>query len=383
MKPKRFPVLWLMATSVILFMVFAAVFDIDQAVRAQGQAIAGARTQIIQAVDGGMLTAIRVKEGDHVKAGQLLAKLASDRARAGYNQASAEVASKSIALIRARAELLEQMPRYGNEYAAWNDFVQAQTGIWRQRLQSLNDELSVHAQALKLAEDELAMNQRLLVSGDIGQSEVMRAQRQVLDVQGRISSVRNKYFQESRADIAKLEDELAAGRAKLDDRKSVLKNTDLVSPMDGIIKLVRVTTVGGVLKPGDELLQISPTDDELLIEIKINPVDIGELKLGLPVALRFDAFDASTHGKVEGVLRYLSPDTLSEQGPGGQALTYYRAQVAIDWNQTHQQPANRLKPADIKPGMTVTADVLTGQRSILAYLAKPVLRAFSGALTQR
>jgi adhesin transport system membrane fusion protein len=383
MKSKRFPVLWLMATSVLLFMVFAAVFDIDQAVRAQGQAIAGARTQIIQAVDGGRLVAIHVKEGVHVKAGQLLAELEPDRAQAGYAQASAEVASKRIALIRARAELLEQMPRYGGEFAAWSDFVQAQTGIWRQRLQSLNDELSVHAQALKLAEDELAMHQRLLVHGDIGQSEVMRTQRQVLDVQGRISSVRNKYFQDSRADIAKLEDELAAGRAKLDDRKSILKNTNLLSPMDGIIKLVRVTTVGGVLKPGDELLQLSPADDELLIEIKINPVDVGDLKLGLPVALRFDAFDASTHGKVEGVLRYLSPDTLSEQGPGGQTLSYYRAQVAIDWNKTHQQLANRIKPADIKPGMTVTADVLTGQRSILAYLAKPVLRAFSGALTQR
>ncbi len=383
MMPKRFPVLWLMASTVLLLMGFAAVFDIDQAVRATGQAIAGARTQIIQAVDGGMLKAIHVKEGAHVKAGQLLAQLEPDRARAGHAQASAEVASKRIALIRARAELLEQMPIYGAEYAAWRDFVQAQTGIWRQRRQSLDDEMSVHSQALKLAEDELAMHQRLLVHGDIGQSEVMRAQRQLLDVQGRISSVRNKYFQESRADIAKLEDELATGRAKLDDRKSILKHTDIISPMDGIIKLMRVTTVGGVLKPGDELLHISPADDELLIEIKINPVDIGELKLGLPVALRFDAFDASTHGKVEGVLRYLSPDTLSEQGPGGQTLTYYRAQVAIDWNKTHQQSANRLISADIKPGMTVAADVLTGQRSILAYLAKPVLRAFSGALTQR
>jgi adhesin transport system membrane fusion protein len=375
--------LWLMAATVVLLLGFAAVFDIDQAVRAQGQVIASARTQVIQAVDGGMLTALHVKEGDLVKAGQLLAALEPDRARAGHTQASAEVASKRIALIRAHAELANQTPHFGKEYAAWPHFIEAQTGIWRQRKASLNEELSIHQQSLKLAEDELAMNRRLLANGDIGKTEVMRSQRQVLDVQSRISTIRSKYLQDARSEVAKLEDELAVGRAKHEERSINLRNTDIVSPMDGIVKLVRVTTVGGVLKPGDELLHISPADDELLIELKINPVDIGELRTGLPVSLRFDAFDSGIYGKVDGQLRYLSPDTLSEQGPGGQVTTYYRAQVVPDWKKTHQHPSNRIKDSDVKPGMTVTADVLTGQRSILAYLAKPVLRAFSGALTQR
>jgi adhesin transport system membrane fusion protein len=111
--------LWLMAATVVLLLGFAAIFDIDQAVRAQGQVIASARTQVIQAVDGGMLTALHVKEGDLVKAGQLLAALEPDRARAGHTQASAEVASKRIALIRAHAEVANQTPHYGTEYAAW------------------------------------------------------------------------------------------------------------------------------------------------------------------------------------------------------------------------------------------------------------------------
>lgn len=380
---RRFPVLWLLAGVVLVLVGFAAAFDIDQAVRAQGQVIPGARTQVIQAVDGGMLTAMHVREGDAVKAGQKLAELEPDRAQAGYAQSEAEVASKRIALIRARAELAGHAPRFGNGFLAYPDFISAQMGIYRQRKQSLDEELAVLAQSMALAQDELGMNQRLYANGDISQSEVMRAQRQVLDLQARMNGAKNKYFQETRAEVAKLEDEVSTSRYKRDERQSVLKHTDLISPTDGIVKLVRINTVGGVLKPGDELLQISPVDDELLVEIKVNPADVGLLKTGLPVTLRFDAFDSSIYGNVQGMLRYISPDTLTEQGNTGQAQTYYRAQVALDWTATRQHGSQRIRPADIKPGLTATADVLTGKRSILNYLTKPVSRAFSGALTQR
>lgn len=379
----RFPMLWLLAGTVALLTAFAAYFDIDQAVRAQGQVIPGARTQVIQAVDGGMLTALHVREGDSVSAGQTLAELEPDRAQAGFAQSEAEVASRLIALIRARAELAGQPPVYDEQYAAWPDFIAAQQGIYRQRKQSLDEELAVLRQGMALAEDELAMTQRLFEYGDISRSEVMRAQRQVLDLRQRINGARNKYFQDTRTEVAKLEDELSTSRYKRDERQNILRHTDLLSPSDGIVKYVRITTVGGVLKPGDELMQISPVDDELLVEIKVNPADVGLLRTGLPVTLRFDAFDSSIYGNVKGSLRYISPDTLSEQGGDGQSQIYYRAQVAIDWAATHAQSANRIQPQDIRPGLTATADVLTGTRSILNYLIKPVSRAFSGALNQR
>lgn len=379
----RFPMLWLLAGVLALFTAFAAVFEIDQAVRAQGQVIPGARTQVIQAVDGGMLTALHVKEGDAVKAGQTLAELDSARAQAGFAQSEAEVASQRIALIRARAELTGNAPLYSAEYTPWSDFIDAQMGIYRQRKQGLDEELAVLQQSKKLAEEELAMNQRLFLSGDISQSEVMRAQRQVLELHQRINGARNKYFQDTRSEVAKLENELSASRYKRDERQSILKQTNLVSPSDGIVKYVRITTVGGVLKPGDELMQISPVDDELLVEIKVNPADVGLLRTGLPATLRFDAFDSSLYGTLKGTLRCISPDTLSEQGPSGQSITYYRAHVAIDWTATKAQSAGHIQPPDINPGLTVTADVLSGQRSILNYLIKPVSRAFSGAMTQR
>jgi membrane fusion protein, adhesin transport system len=380
---QRVSLIWILLAFVAVLLLFAAFFQIDQAVRAPGQVIAGSRTQVIQAVDGGMLVALHVREGDTVKAGQKLAELEPDRAQASFSQSQAEVASRAIAMARARAELAGTEPKFTREHMAWPVFVDVQKGIYRQRKQSLEEELDVLVNALRLAEEELAMNQRLFDSGDVSRTEVMRATRQMLDAKAKISAVRNKYLQDTRLELAKLEDELNAGRNKMIERQNVLRHTDLVSPMDGVVKLVRITTVGGVLKPGDELMQISPVDDELLVEIKVNPADVGQLEADLPVSLRFDAFDSTVFGKVPGKLRYISPDTLSEQGSNGQTQTYYRALVALDWAQYEGTTRQRIRPNDIKPGMTATADVLTGERSILNFVFKPITRAFSGALIER
>lgn len=379
----RMSLLWLLTGAVVLLVVFAAIFEIDQGVRAQGIVISGARTQVIQAVDGGMVVALHVREGDRVKAGQKLAELEPDRAQAGYKQGKAEVASKQIALLRTQAELAGKKPDFSKYNKTWKSFVEAQQGIYQARKKSLDEDLAVLKDTLRLGKEEYEMNKRLFQNGDISRSDVMRAERQLLDTEAKINAARNKYFQDTRMEQAKLEDELSANRHKLEERQNVLEHTDLTSPMDGVVKLVKVTTVGGVLKPGDELMQISPHDDELILEIKVNPTDIGQLRTDLPVSVRMDAFDSSIYGKLEGTLRYISPDTLSEQGSNGQSTTYYRAQVVLNWPKDKKPGANHIRAQDIKPGMTATADVLTGQRSILFYLIKPMTRAFSGALLQR
>jgi len=135
------------------------------------------------------------------------------------------------------------------------------------------------------------------------------------------------------------------------------------------------------MRPGDELVQISPTESELIVEVQVSPVDIGQLSLGLPVTVKLDAFDSSIYGSVEGELIYLSSDTLNEQGPGGQTLTYYRGHVRLlpDFAETNPKFAG----IALRSGMTAGVDIRTGKRTILQFLGKPILRAFSGALTQR
>ncbi len=130
-------------------------------------------------------------------------------------------------------------------------------------------------------------------------------------------------------------------------------------------------------------MRISPTEGEMVFEVKINPADIGQLCTGLPVSIKLDAFDYSIYGSLEGTLTYLSSDTLSEQGANGQTNTYYRAQVRIDVERAKTHPNPKLAGVELKPGMTATVDIRTGHRSVLKYLAKPVYRAFGGAMNER
>ena len=376
-RPSR--MLGIVILSVVLFVAWAAWFDIDQTVRAQGQLIPGGRTQVIQVVDGGVLSEIRVQEGDTVKSGQVLAVLEPDRAKASFDEAQAKHTALRVVLRRAQAEAAGTAPVFGKDFAAYPDLVAAQQKLYLQRLQSLNDALAMQQEAMALAKEELQMNERLFAGGDISRVEVLRARRQVSDIQSRILDIRNKYLQDARAEAAKQEEEISSQRYRQEDRRYALAQTQLAAPVDGVVKYLRVTTVGGVLRAGDELMQISPTDGESLLELKVNPADIAQLRTGMPANIRLDAYDYAIYGSVQGELVYISSDTLQEQGPNGQAQTYYRARVRV--LPTAANP--KLQPIVLKPGLTATVDILTGQRSVLNYLMKPITRGLTGALNER
>ncbi|MEN9770467.1 MAG: hypothetical protein RLZZ180_2097 [Pseudomonadota bacterium] len=375
----RLSLIAVLAAMFLAFLAWAAWFEIDQTVRAQGSVITSARTQIIQAADGGVLSEILVQEGQEVKAGQKLAVLEKDRSNAAYEESRSKVAALQAGLIRARAESNETKPVFPASVRAYPEFVAAQERLYAQKRASLNDATGALEDALKLAREELQMNQGLLKSGDVSRLEVMRALRQVSELEARLSEVRNKYAQEARQEVTRLEDELSSQRYKLEEMRSVLEHTDLIASVAGIVKYLRVNTIGGVLRAGDELMRISPTESDMVIEAKINPVDIGQLELGLPVLVKLDAFDFSVYGMLTGKLTYLSSDTLVEQGANGQTMSYYRAHVRIDANQANAMLAR----VSLKPGMTSTIDIKTRTRSVLRYLLKPVIKTFSGALNER
>jgi adhesin transport system membrane fusion protein len=380
-RPHSSAMLYVLTAAVTAFLLWASLFEIDQAVRTQGQFMPSAHTQVVQAVDGGVLARLRVREGDTVQAGQVLAELSPERARAAFDESNAKLLSLQAALQRASAEAAEQTPAFGRELAAYPEIVDAQRKLHTQRRHSLDEALAGIAQAMDLAREELRMNESLLATGDASRVEVMRAQRQVAELQARASELRNRYLQEARTEAARLSEDLATLRSRQAERSDVLAHTAITAPMAGVVKNMRLVTVGGVLRPGDELLQISPTEGELLLELRINPSDIGQLKLGQRATLRLDAFDYAINGTLEGELVYLGADTLTEPGPGGQPLSFYRAHVRVDEAVRARNP--KLAAIAIKPGMTATVDVRSGQRSVLAYLLKPISRAVGGALTER
>ena len=365
----------------LVFLGWASFFELDQAVRAQGKLIPAEHTQIIQAADGGVLSRVLVQEGDTVVSGQPLAELEKERANASFTESRAKQASLEIALIRAQAEAEQKIPYFGKDYADFPQFQALQMAFYNQRKRSLLQDLENLSETIASAQHELELNKKLLTTGDTSQLEVMRAQRQVTELQGRSNAVRNKYLQDARAEAAKIAEDLSTNYYRLEERQSVLDHTTITAPVAGVVKYQRVTTIGGVLRQGDELMQISPTETEPVFEVNINPADIGQLKAGLPATIRLDAFDYSIYGVLHGTLRYISSDTLTEQGPNGQASTFYRAQVSLHADDAKKHP--KLTLAMLKPGMTATVDLKTGGRSVLKYLIKPVYKAFGGALTEK
>ena len=373
----------LLVAAFIGFLLWAALFEIEQTVRAQGQIIPTARTQVIQSADGGVLEKLLVEEGQSVKAGQELAILERERSQASYDESRAKAVALSVALARTQAEALGRAPEFGPALRTDPKIVAVQQDLYEQRKRSLQDELTSLQQGLDMALEELRMNEALLKNGDTSRLEVMRAKRQTVEIEAKINATRNKYLQDARAEATKLAEDLAAMAYKLDERRSVLGHTVLTAPIAGVVKYLKVTTIGGVLRAGDEMMQISPTEGGMVFEVKINPVDIGQLQLGLPVAIKLDAFDYSVYGNLEGTLVYLSSDTLVEQAANGQSNSYYRAHVNLDADKARSHPNPMLAAVVLKPGMTATVDIRTGQRSVLKYLAKPIYKAFGGAMNER
>jgi adhesin transport system membrane fusion protein len=310
-------------------------------------------------VDGGVLSELRVAEGQQVALGEVLAVLQRSRAEAGYEESRDRVASLTIAMTRARAEARLQVPVFGAESKAYPEFVAAQEALYRQRRRSLDEDLAANGQGLALAREELAMTEALLKDGDVSRLEALRARRQVSELEARLSAARNKYRQDASAEAAKLEEDLASVNSKLAERKNILEHTELTAPVAGVVKFLRVTTIGGVLRGGDELMQIAPSDEDPIIEAKVNPTDVGQLSVGLPVSVKIDAFDYSVYGMLAGELRYISPDTLSEQNQSGQTQTFYRVKVRLPSEQAHNPKARDIV---IKPGMTASIDIRTGTR---------------------
>ena len=388
----------LLVLSLCAFITWASVFELDQTVKSSGQVIASARNQIIQAADGGVLTHIMVTEGEHVQAGQVVAQLETIRSEAGFQEVQGKLLALQAALIRAHAEANGQELKFDAKFDVHHQFKTGQQQIYWHKKKSLEEELLILRASLKLSEEELVMSQKLLLSGDLSQMEVMKAQRQLHESQGRISSLNNKYLQEAKQEVIRLEDEISSNRFKLNERQSLLDHSTLTTPVAGIVKILRVNTIGGVLRAGDELMHISPTESGQVIEAKINPSDIGELQIGMPVTVKMDAFDYSVYGMLQGQLSYISSDTLSESGPTGSTQTYYRIQVVLDSTMSKQlaktdsqvalpskSPSSEplLSLSNLKPGMTASLDIRTRSRSVMHYLTKPLQKAFSGALHER
>ena len=365
--------------SLASFFAWAYFAELDEITRAPGTVISSSRTQVIQSQDGGTLEALLVKEGDTVEAGQTLARLERTRAAATFLETRAKAAGLSATSARLRAEVFGGEIDFPPEIANYPEFRSNQLALFKKRQEALSEELQGIKDMTGLAIEELNMNLPLVKSGDVSRTEVLRLQRQVADLRSQGTNKRNKCFQDAQAELNKVEEEHAGTLQLMAQRKNLLDQTKLTSPMRGVVKNVRITTQGGVIRAGEEVMQIVPLEDDLLIEAKVSPSEIAFISIGMTASVKIDAYDSTIYGDLPGKLIFISADTLSENLKENEK-PYYRARVRTTGRRFSGRPDTEI---DIWPGMTATIEVKTGRKSVLNYLMKPIIKTVSESLGER
>lgn len=368
-----------MVTGLAVLLAWAAFSNIDQVTRAQARVIAAERTQVIQAPDAGVITKLHVREGDAVKTGQLLVTLEKERAQAGVDDSRAKVAALRITVARLQAEVYGKPLKFDSDLQAYGDYIRNQTDLYNRRQTAFNEDISSLQRILKIAERELEINSQLVTTGDVSVAEVLRLQRSAADINAQIANRRNKYFQDAQTEMTKAQEDLNTQQEMLRDRSQLLEHTELLAPTNGIVNNIRATTLGAVLRPGDTVLEISPTGGDLIAEAKVSPSDIAFVEVGQTAFVKLDAYDSSIFGALTGRVSYISPDSLTEETRQG-TTSYYRVHVLVKEAEFKGKKGQEIQ---MRPGLTATVEIKARERTVLSYLTKPISKTLSNSMGER
>ena len=378
---ERGPILIVLAVAVAAFVVWASLFQIDEVARARGEVITGSRVQVIQSVDGGVLNELLVREGDRVRPGQVLARLDQTRFAATVGEIKARLFALKAKVARLRAEVVgrDKLTFAEGLEAQAPEIARVERALFEQRRTGLSEELNTLQVAVDLAKRELTLVQHLYDAGDASGSELLRAERGLNESEAALVNRRNRFLEDARLELTKAEDEIAQNEQLLIRRLEEQAKSVFTALGPGIVKNIRVTTVGGVLGAGEELMQIVPVEDELLIETRVRPADIARIEPGLVANIRFDPFDYTIYGAAPGKVVYVSADTLKEESEKGTEV-YYRVHVKPDGSPVRTTTGRNL---EIVPGMTAQVDIRTGRRSMMDVLLKPLRKTLTESFGER
>lgn len=368
--------LWVAMAGLVIMTTWAGMTEIDQVKRAQGQVIASDRTQVIQAVDGGVLRELLVQEGDEVQSGQLLASFEKTRVRAALDDTQGKVMALRITLARLRAEVYGQKLSFDEEMKAYPALIENQINLYNRRKTAFIEDIQALRKVRAVLLEEGEMIRKLEATGDVSQADILRSRRQIADVEAQITTRHNKFFQDAQAEMTKAQEDLNAQSEALNDRTQLLEQTDMTAPSRGLVKSIRVTTLGGVVRAGDIVMELLPTQSGLILEAKVYPADIAFVTVGQKANVKLDAFDSTVYGGFRGEVIYVSPDTLNEETQRG-PQPYYRVHVKIGTKDFDGEKAQRM---EVRPGMTAQVDLVVAKRSVLSYLINPVSKVMSQAL---
>jgi adhesin transport system membrane fusion protein len=422
-------ILRMSALFVLVFLVWASLAPLDEVTRGTGKVIPSSHVQVIQNLEGGILSELKVAEGDFVEKGQELARLDDIRFSSSYKESrikylellaktarlSAEIEGKAFTVPK---EVVDEQPSLAqNEQSLFQSRMselKSSISVLEEQVRQKSHELSefeakraATARSLDLINKEISMSTPLLDQGAISEVEVLRLRRQANELSGeaqryalsiprvqselqegkhKIEEMKQKFKAEAATQLNEAKAEMARTSASNEALEDRVTRTRVVSPVKGTVKQIKVTTIGGVIQPGIEFMEIVPLEDQLLIEAQIRPKDVAFLRPGLDATIKFTAYDFSIYGGLKAKLEHISADTISQTSDDKKSKTegsaeesFYLIRLRTDRNHLGTED----KPLAIIPGMTAEADIITGKKTVLDYLLKPVLKAKERALRER
>jgi adhesin transport system membrane fusion protein len=413
-------ILWFSVIFVVVALVWAGFATLDEVTRGEGKTIPSSQVQVVQNLEGGIVSEILVQEGQLVDKDQVLLQLDQVRFASSFKEAKLKYYELLANTARLNAEIngtpllipeevLKNAPQIAENVkqllASKQNEIKSNTDIFAEQvrqkeqeiieIQSKSDQL---ARSYKLLQDEVKMSEPLVADGAMSQVELLRLQRAANDLKGDLNSanlavprlrssldearnklaeIKSRFKTEALKELNEVKAELdrtSESAVALEDRVS---RTRVLSPVKGTVKRIKVATVGGVIQPGMDLLEIVPLEDQLLIEAKIRPADIAFLRPGQKAVVKLSAYDFSIYGGLDASLEHISADSIP--GDRKDEDNYYLIRLRTAKNYLEKGGAR----LEIIAGMTAEVDILTGKKTVLDYLLKPILKARDRALRER
>lgn len=371
---RSFAVIILLAILLCIFVVWAYFSPLEEVTRGQGSVIPSSREQIVQSLDPGIISEMKVKEGDIVEKNQVLLTLDDTRSSAVLRESEAKVQNLEAMVSRLQAEAYGTPLHFSDNIP--NDVREREQAAYQARHRAMQDAVSGLARTKELLDKEITITQPMVQRGVMSEVELLRMKRQSSELANQITERQNQYSATANNELVNAQSELAQARENMAMRADPVERSQIKSPIRGIVKNIRINTVGGVVQAGQDILEIVPLDDSLIVQAYISPKDVAFIRTGQPALIKVSAYDYSIYGGLKGKVILISPDTLQDERRRSDLKlnadqSYYRVLVETSGSYITDKKGNKL---NISPGMTATVDIKTGEKTIFQYLIKPITR---------
>ena len=368
--PKSSVIIWIIGIGLLVLLSWAWIFKLEEVSTGTGKIIPSSKEQVIQSLDGGILTTLNVKEGEIVERGQVLAQLDPTRFESNVGESESLLVSSRATSARLRAEVTGAPLVFPEEVLKYPKLVKEETALYQSRRANLQESVAGLEQALLLVQQELEMTAPLVAKGAASEVEVLRLKREANDLRNQMNDIRNQYYVNAREELSKANTDVETQQQVVRGKSDTLSRTVFKSPVRGVVKEIDVMTLGGVIPQNGKLMTIVPLDEKLLVEARISPRDIAFIRPDQEALVKITAYDYSIYGELNGKVAMISPDTLRDEVKQDQF--YYRVYIRTDSDKLSNNAGQEF---NITPGMVATVDIRTGSKTVMDYLIKPFNKA--------